>query len=200
MSKRLMVAAVAILLSGLTACKRTDKASAGEAVKSAEVMRQEVTALEDSIDLHWNKMIRSDDEKIDYLNLLLAELDYAGAYDKQQIAELNKMQQSLKSKRFGKEDMGHHERILSYDNATDSLLYRIRLLAYSSTVKEKYPRIDLLLEDIKVKDDSIIFYRADYDKRIKAYNQYLQDHKKTLSKVDPAYDTAAPKRLFQLGS
>jgi hypothetical protein len=199
MSKRLIVAAVAILFSGLTACKRTDKASTGEAVKSADVMRQEVTALEDSIDLHWNKMIRSDDEKIDYLSLLLTELDYAGAYDKRQIAELNQMQKSLKSKRFVKEDMGNHERILSYDNATDSLLYKVRLVAYSSTIKEKFPRIDLLLEDIKVKDDSIIFYRADYDKRVKAYNQYLQDNKKPLSKVDPAYANAAPKPLFQLG-
>lgn len=197
-SKKLALILFTVML--YTACTRTEKPADSRGNESADALVKRTEALQDSIDLYWDKMIRSDDEKIENVKLLLDELAYSKHYDKQKLADMYNLQASMKEKRYNHEDLQTKENVFKYDQVTDSLMAGINQLSETAPNKEKNPRIDLLLSYIRAADDSALLYRVSYDKQVKEFNKYAKENKKQLKKLGQPYASLEQKPMFQLAN
>ncbi len=197
-----MILALAAALggAGLAACK-TDRAKTAANTSPAAVaaVKAQFEVLRDSVDVKWQQMMLSDDQKVGTTRLLLQELAQQRAADQAQVAALTQANARLKPLRYDQTTMAESARIDRYDAAQDSVLHALYLAA-APDGKAPTDQIRDFTEGIQQADQAVVGYRVGYDRAAKAYNDYLQLHREKLATLGGEYAALRPLPLFTLGA
>ncbi|MBC8082645.1 MAG: hypothetical protein H7Z21_05480 [Hymenobacter sp.] len=183
-----------LLVAALAACNRTPKAFDPT---SATAAKQQLTVLRDSVDVRWTQMIASDDAKITATSQMLSELELAPAADKQQLQQLSRANDRLKTLRYQQSTM-QSAYIDRYDAAQDSLLGVLRGLVSRPDGPTPSPTVLNTLDTIGQYDGQVVGFRVQYDRAAKQFNNYLQLHRAELQSLGGKYRQLAPLPLFEL--
>lgn len=199
--KRLIFLALAALLLGggwLTSCK-TDRAKTAANPAAVAAVKAQFGVLRDSVDVHWQQMISSDDQKVGTTRLLLQELAGQRSVDKAQLAALARANDRLRPLRYDQATMAESARIDRYDAAQDSVLHALYPVAAPGG-QAPTEQIKNFTEGIQQADNAVVGYRVGYDRAAKAYNDYLRLHREELSTLGGQYAALQPLPLFTLGA
>ena len=201
MKKRIYLALLGAALT-LPTCKpdtaktATDTAAVRNPASPAEV-RAQFDILRDSADLSWQRMMTSDDKKIDDLRQLLQDLSkYPGA-NQAQLEGLRVARAHLKAQRYSRQSMASSPLIDRYDAAQDSVLKAVYPLAAPGG-NAPSAQVRDYVEAIQQADANVVRYRGHYDRAAKAYNAYLQVHGAELAKLGSKYASLQPLPLFEV--
>ena len=201
MKRLLTLVFLAILGSSwLISCK-TDRSKTAADTSPAAVaaVKAQLAVLRDSVDLKWQQMMTSDDQKVGTTRLLLQELAQQRGVNAAQVAALAHANARLKSLRYDQATMAESARIDRYDTAQDSLLHALYPVAAPD---EKAPTAQIrdFTEGIQQADAAVVGYRVRYDHAAKTYNNYLKLHQEELSTLGGKYADLKPLPLFTLGA
>lgn len=199
--KRLMILALAAVLggAGLAGCKTDGAKTTTTSPAAVAAVKAQLDVLRDSVDVKWQQMMTSDDQKVGTTRLLLQELAGQRSVDKAQVAALTQANARLKPLRYDQATMAESARIDRYDAAQDSLLKALYLVA-APDGNAPTAQIRDFTEGIQQADQAVVGYRVGYDRAAKAYNIYLQLHREELSTLGGKYAALQPLPLFTLGA
>lgn len=179
-----------------TAKTATDTVAAVSPASPAEV-RAQFDILRDSADSNWQRMMRSDDQKLTEVRGLLQDLKKQPRLNAAQVRTLGEQAGRLKPQRYDRQSMASSEIIDQYDAAQDSVLKPlVRLAAPEGNAPTE--RIRDYVEHIMLADANVVSYRAHYDAAAKAYNNYLRLHQTELAQMGDDYARLRPLPLFEL--
>lgn len=176
----------------LGACNRTPKAIDPA---SATAAKQQLAVLRDSVDVRWTEMITSDNAKITATGQILNELERSPTANKQQLQQLARANDQLKTLRYQQLTM-QSSQIDRYDSAQDSILQVLRELATESAASNS--TVMNTLGTIGEYDGQVAGYRVQYDRAAKQFNNYLQLHQANLQSLGGKYKQLAPLPLFEI--
>lgn len=201
MRKSICVALLAATAGSLPACKPDTAKTATQAAANNPASPTEVRAqfdiLRDSADVSWQRMMASDDKKIDDLKVLLQNLSKYPAANQAQLEGLRIARAHLKAQRYDRRSMASSPLIDRYDAAQDSVLKAVYPLAAPGG-NAPLAQVRDYVEAIQQADANVVRYRSHYDYNAKAYNAYLQVHGDELSKMGGAYAGLQPLPLFEV--
>ncbi len=192
---------IVMCLSGLLAfsCKKADRSTTSTANEEpSNALQVQADNLRDSVEVHWVRLIESDDRKLDNVERVLREMSSYPYYDRGRIAELRDLQGRMRQIRYDRQTLASDERIDRYDAASDSLMYGLMQLYRSVDQADKYSSIEALINDIKSADDSTIIYRVHYDKYAKELNEFTSTHNSSLQQMGSPYANIPRQHTFQL--
>jgi septal ring factor EnvC (AmiA/AmiB activator) len=169
-----------------------------ESPASPAAVRAQFDILRDSADVHWTRMMASDDKKLADLRELLQDLSKYPDANQAQLAGLRAARARLPQQRYTRQTMASSPLIDRYDTAQDSVL-KIVLPIAAPDGNAPSERVRDYVEAIQLADANVVGYRAHYDAAAKAYNNYLQVHRDELNKLGGKYANLQPLPLFELG-
>lgn len=176
-------------------CTRPD----GERVlySTEDFVTENYLAYQDSLVHAWNMMISDDNDKLTSLHELLSEMRNAGEVGNAHLLlKFEERLSQLHRIRYTQKSMSNADVIEEYDFASTSLVREILALAESCPAYPTHTRIQQLVEEIRLAEERIENYRADYDDLVTHYNLFLEVNKKHLGQVNR--DSLRKKPLFQL--
>ena len=177
----------------LSSCKQVQKSSVTESSVSSELEKQRL-----QLDSTWNVMFKSDDNKIENLSRLVKELQMIDGSNSQSLLLAEKEIQTIKSHRYDQKTMSVSKNIDLYDSVTNRVIQKIRNETNQNPNAIKYQIVNQLISEIQQADDSILFYRKEYDRTVDSYNSFLKTRKKDLKKSGINVDTMKPYPVFRL--
>ncbi len=177
----------------LSSCKQVQKSSVTESSVSSELEKQRL-----QLDSTWNVMFKSDDNKIENLNRLVKELQMIDGSNSESLLLAEKEIQTIKSHRYDQKTMSVSKNIDLYDSVTNRVIQKIRNETNQNPNAIKYQIVNQLISEIQQADDSILFYRKEYDRTVDSYNSFLKTRKKDLKKSGINVDTMKPYPVFRL--
>ena len=202
--RRFFVLFGAVLLSGgafLSGCK-TDgggKTAATSNPASVAAVRAQFDVLRDSVDVKWQQMMGSDDQKVGTTRLLLQELSGQRGVSAAQVAALTQANARLKTLRYDQATMAESARIDRYDAAQDSVL---KALYETAAPGGNAPTTQIrdFTEGIAQADAAVVGHRVAYDRAARICNNYLQLHREELNTLGGKYAALRPLPLFTIGA
>ena len=150
------------------------------------------------LDSTWNVMFKSDDNKIDNLNRLVKELQMIDGSNSESLLLAEKEIQTIKSHRYDQKTMSVSRNIDLYDSVTNRVIQKLRNETNQNPNAIKYQIVNQLISEIQQADDSILFYRKEYDRTVDSYNSFLKTRKKDLKKSGINVDSMKPYPVFRL--
>jgi hypothetical protein len=175
--------------------KTTTEAAAANPASPAAVQAQ-FGILRDSAESSWQRMMRSDDQKLTDVRALLQDLEKQPRLNAA-FGPLRKQATRLRSLRYDRQSMASSALIDRYDAAQDSVLKPLLQLA-APDGNAPTEAIRDYVEHIMKADADVLGYRARYDAAAKAYNAYLRVHEAEFSKMGGNYARLQPLPLFEL--
>jgi hypothetical protein len=193
---RLYYLPFALLLTVAGCTSSGDKPAETVVVKPADpaTLQREYTALRDTVDGRWAKMMASDDEKIFFQKRILQEVSYIPSADQALVKRLDVANERLKTRRYEQQTMVS-DSIDAYDSLQVAILVPVRELASKYADPEKHHVLGELIEAIQQHDDMVVRYRGLYDQAARAYNAWLQQHE---GQLPPTVKGTKPLPLFSL--
>lgn len=187
---------IILLLSiafALSSCKQVQKSSVAESSVSKELENQKM-----QLDSTWNVMFQSDDNKIENLNRLVKELQMIDGSNSGLLTLAEKEIQSIKGFRYDQNSMRISRSIDIYDSVTNVVIQKLRNETNQNPNAIKYQIVNQLISEIQLADDSILFYRKEYDRTVDSYNNFLKTRNKDLKKSGINVDSLKPYPVFRL--
>jgi len=173
----------------------TDKKGSKDTQKTA----LEYQSLQDSVNVSWQNMIKSDDQKISDIKRLLDEVSYTKKYNLFLHDSLLQLHKTLSLKRYTQRSMSESKLIDAYDNATDSIVKGVFRLVKTTPSIAQYPMAVNLMEEIIAADNNVVIYRVKYDNWAKTYNIFVNRNKEKLTKINST-PLVEKYPLFTLGN
>jgi len=149
------------------------------------------------IDSTWSNMIESDDSKIENLNRLTKELQLINGGNEAALVEIQKKVSGLATYRYDRISLSKPNAIDRYDSATNVIISEIKREATANPNAIRYQIINQLLSEIQNADDSVLFYRKDYDRTIDVYNAFLKKNTRDLKRSYPEFDSLRTYPVFR---
>jgi hypothetical protein len=177
----------------LSSCKQAQKSSVTETTISKELENQTF-----QLDSTWNVMFQSDDNKIENLSRLIKELQMIDGINSGLLTLSEKEIQSIKGFRYDQNSMRISRNIDIYDSVTNGVIQKLRNETNQNPNAIKYQIVNQLMTEIQQADDSILFYRKEYDRTVDSYNSFLKTRKKDLKKSGINVDSMKPYPVFRL--
>ena len=177
----------------LSSCKQVQKSSVTETTISKELENQTF-----QLDSTWNVMFQSDDNKIENLSRLIKELQMIDGINSGLLTLSEKEIQSIKGFRYDQNSMRISRNIDIYDSVTNGVIQKLRNETNQNPNAIKYQIVNQLMTEIQQADDSILFYRKEYDRTVDSYNSFLKTRKKDLKKSGINVDSMKPYPVFRL--
>ncbi len=187
---------IILLLSiafAISSCKQVQKSSVAESSVSKELENQKM-----QLDSTWNVMFQSDDNKIENLNRLVKELQMIDGSNSGLLTLAEKEIQSIKGFRYDQNSMRISRSIDIYDSVTNVVIQKLRNETNQNPNAIKYQIVNQLISEIQLADDSILFYRKEYDRTVDSYNNFLKTRNKDLKKSGINVDSLKPYPVFRL--
>lgn len=189
-----------VLLLGIAAsCKRDSTKTAGINPATAAAARMQLDILRDSVEVKWQAMTESDDQKLAITRLLLRELHGQPGRPEAQLKALEQANARLKTRRYNQATMSSSALIDSYDTAQDSLLNALYPVA-APNGGAPTENARNFVEGIQQLDAGVVGFRVQYDDAAKRYNNYLQLHGAELQSLGGKYAGLKPMALFTIGA
>lgn len=177
---------------GAVSCKENPKAD----TKDSRV--EQFFNYENRADTCWNAMMYSDDSKIENMKRLIKELQLIEGSDEAQLSRILNRIDSLRLIRYDRLGVKNSSLIDQYDNQTNVVLSEVRKLVTANPNASKYQLINQLSSEISLADDSVLFYRKDYDKALDSIRYFKTKHGKALKKQIPNLDSLGNFPQFRL--
>lgn len=166
---------------------------------SPDSLKKRIDVVRDSMNTSWNKMIASDDQKIQDLKRLLQEITYTKAYDPGKVEKLSILADSVKSVRYTQDSMTSSQ-IDQYDAATEKLIKQTFLLVENTPEMASHTITETLKNDIMKAESEVVNQRVLYDRWAKEYNDLLDGQGNTLQQLGEPYSSYTKKPIFELPS
>ena len=152
-------------------------------------------SLQDSMLQSWNIMINDDNQKIKAMHNLLHELMATSSNNdlhgyEEQLGHLIVL-------RYNQQSMANEDLIEEYDFASNVLVTELISLAESKRQFAYNTTLQKLVEEIRIADQRVNFYREDYDAITSKYNSFLQNNRSYLIEISQK-DSLQLKPLFQM--
>jgi len=173
---------IPLMIFGIVSCKEAKK---GGKSQNDQFIIGQYQAVNDSVAVAWNEMIKDDNEKLELLKRLLLEVSYTKIYDQSEFGRLDQLITSLKAMRYDQKTMASSELIDQYDSATIQVSYLVTEFAKNNSLYDQRPLMKELVNDISEKNNMIIIYRVHYDNFVKERNTYINDYKNVLKAYLP---------------
>ncbi|MEJ7644101.1 MAG: LemA family protein [Chryseolinea sp.] len=167
-------------------------AAKGDLVKGSYI------AYQDSLVDCWNIMISDDNHKIIAMQNLLQELMATSGGNAEQLERFAEQLDQLRRIRYTQNSMANSDVIEEYDFATTSLVQELVALAESRTDFGHNLNLQKLVDEIRLADERVNNYRAEYDEIVSKYNHFIALNKPYLR--DISRDSLKQKHLFQMVS
>ena len=177
----------------ISSCKQVKKSSGSDSSVSKELEKQIF-----QLDSTWNIMFKSDDNKIENMSRLVKELQMIDGVNSKALKSAESEVLGLKEKRYDKISMRLSRNIDLYDSVTNQVLKNLRNETNQNPNAVKYQIVNQLMSEIQLADDSILFYRKEYDRTVDAYNNFLKTRRKDLEKSGINVDSMKPYPVFRL--
>lgn len=155
-------------------------------------------AYQDSLVQAWNMMMSDDDEKFASLHELLTRLQAQGAASPLSLTRFEERLAQLHRIRYTQKSMGNADVIEEYDFASTSLVREIVTLAESTAAFQTDIQLQQLVDRIRLAEERVENYRADYDDLVLHYNTFLDLNQQHLGQV--GRDSIRKKARFTLVS
>ena len=130
----------------------------------------------------WQAMITSDNNKISNMKRLVVELGNISEKQSQNMVQTDTLINKLLTVRYDRETMKTSGLIDQYDSVTNRAIFALRQEIQTNPEAVKYQIISQLASEIQQADDSILYFRKEYDRKIDAYNLYVKKNKKEITK------------------
>ena len=189
-----LVLLIAISLSAGACSDRSSQES--PTVASEALITGNYLEYEDSLRNAWTAMMHDDDQKLDAMQRLLAEL--RGTANAADLDVYGDQLTQLKKIRYTRKSMRNADVIEEYDFASVALVREIVNAAEVSPGYATNKSVQALVEDIRLAEERIDNYRADYDDLVNHYNAFIEVNKVYLGK--PYRDSLEKKPMFQIVS
>jgi len=187
---------IIILIGAFVQCKPKQQTQTGEV--NADSLQLQLNALNDSLQISWDAMINSDNQKIRQMDALLKDLSQTCKYDKSTYNQITEEQKMLVAKRYTSPDVLTNEQIDEYDSATDTLLSNLRTFYKANQIKQCCVTCDSLLSDVENLHGEVVMYRIRYDNHAKEFNVLITQQKDVLAQLKPEYRNLKPRQLFSI--
>ncbi|MCC3159445.1 LemA family protein [Hymenobacter sp. 15J16-1T3B] len=184
-----------LVLLAAASCRKTGDNVVVDPTSPAAAQAQ-LAVLRDTVNVRWQRMIDSDNQKLVATTAVLQTLKQLPGTDKTQADQLRAANDQLLGLRYDQKTMAESAKIDAYDNAQTQVLNAVYDLARPQL--ERSQDVQALTETIKEADSQVIGFRVRYDQAAKKYNQYLQLHGATLKKAGRKYSNLQPLPLFEL--
>ena len=169
-----------------------------KSVSKDDVVKNYYEAYQDSLVECWNIMISDDNHKIVAMRNLLQELKSTTGEDHEQLERFEEQLDQLTRLRYTQKSMANSDVIEEYDFATTSLVQELISLAESKTDFGHNVTLQKLVDDIRLADERVNNYRAEYDEIVSKYNHFVAMNKPYLTGI--SRDSLKQKHLFQMVS
>ncbi len=153
--------------------------------------------LQDSMLQSWNIMINDDNQKIKAMHDLLHELMITAPQNSYQLNVYEEQLDHLSQLRYNRTSMADEDLIEEYDFASNLLVSELISLAESKTEFAYSAALQRLVENIRIADQRVNNYRAEYDAITTKYNAFLESNKYYLKEFSLT-DSLEMKPLFQM--
>lgn len=183
---------LAVSFSGLS-CKQDQKA--GETIDPLVVGFERFVSKTDTA---WEKMMASDNQKIDNMRRLVEELILIDGSDETQLKELKTKIEDLPTIRYNRLDMKESTKIDRYDAATNEAIAQIRQAISANPNAMKYQIVNQLMAEVGLADDSVLVFRKEYDRALDSLQVFRKKNRKKLKKILPATDSLPEFPRFRL--
>jgi hypothetical protein len=154
-------------------------------------------SLHDSVLQSWNVMINDDNQKIKAMHNLLHELMISSSNQDEQLHAYEEQLEHLIDLRYTQQSMADEDLIEEYDFASNLLVTELITQAESKTEFAYNPILQKLVEEIRVADQRVTFYREEYDAITFKYNVFLEKNRSYVSEITQK-DSIALRPLFQM--
>jgi hypothetical protein len=142
--------------------------------------------------------MKSDDNKIENMDRLVKELLMIDGANSESLKSTETAVQKLTENRYDQNSMKFSRNIDLYDSVTNQVIQKLRNETNSNPNAIKYQIVNQLLSEIQMADDSILFYRKEYDRKVDQFNNFLKTRKKDLKKSGVNVDSIKPYPVFRL--
>lgn len=170
----------------------------GPKTETTDPRVEQFFSYENRADTCWANMIYSDDLKIQNMKRIVTELQLIEGSDEAQLARLLSRIDSLQIFRYNRMDLRNSTLIDQYDNQTNLVIADVRKAVAANPNASKYQLINQLSSEITLADDSVLFYRKDYDKAIDSLRYFKSKYGKSLRKQIPNLDSLTNFPQFRL--
>lgn len=156
-------------------------------------------AYQDSLLHAWNMMMSDDNEKLSVLHALVTELRTDTREQNQDMLKrFDERLTQLQRIRYTQKSMANADVIEEYDFACTSLVREILSMAEASTAYAENVKLQQLVDHVRLAEERVENYRADYDDLVSHYNAFLDDNKRLLVQINR--DSLKKKPRFELVS
>ncbi|MDN5201129.1 hypothetical protein QQ008_07145 [Fulvivirgaceae bacterium BMA10] len=179
----------------ISSCGKKNNTSKAQDEFLADSLRAYINQLNDSIEYAWQVMIEDDDEKISTMKRLLDEVSYTNSYNKETFDSLTAGLEKLRSTRYDINSMIDSKKIDEYDLSANELSNAVIQFAHDHPKFEEYGQMEEFIQEIIDANDRVFHMRNKYDDAASAYNQFIKENRKILSRFNIE---ASEKPLFAL--
>jgi hypothetical protein len=197
---RIPIGILALLLLSLTGwrCSR-ERGDGKTAYTEEDFVTGNYLDYQDSLVHAWNMMMSDDNDKLSALQQLLVELHKVDPAENQnQLSRFENRLDQLHRIRYTQKSMSNNDVIEEYDFASTALVREILSEAELSTGYADNILLQHLVEQIRMAEERIENYRADYDDLVTHYNTFLEVNKTFLGEM--GRDSVKKKPRFELVS
>lgn len=171
-----------------------------DAFAEEDFVTENFLAYQDSLMHAWNMMMSDDNEKLEALHDLLAQLRTVDhAINQYTLARLEDRLTQLHRIRYTQKSMANPDVIEEYDFASAALIREILSAAEMSTSYAQDLRLQQLVDQVRLAEERVANYRADYDDLVGHYNVFLDANKANLVQ-QMSKDSLRKKTRFELVS
>jgi hypothetical protein len=154
-------------------------------------------SLQDSMLTSWNIMINDDNQKIKAMHNLLHELIVTSSNENNEFQAYEEQLNHLLQLRYDQHSLANEDLIEEYDFASNLLVTELISQAESKPEFGYNTTLQKLVEQIRIADQRVNFYREEYDAIASRYNTFLQKNRIYLDEVTQK-DSLELKPLFQM--
>lgn len=146
----------------------------------------------------WNVMMISDDGKIQNMERLASELLLIDGSDSVAISGIRAGISNLKQGRYSKFSIRHSGSIDAYDSISTGLISGLKKEVSRNPKSIEFQIVNQLVQEISQADDSVLFYRKEYDRFADRLNLMLKKNGRRLKSEIKGLDTVSSFPVFRL--
>ena len=169
-------------------------------VEQFDSLRTTYYQLNDSLNYAWSSLKESDEQKLQFLDQLLAEFDNQNLVDSDTLASLRQLVDQLREISFDSVTIANARQIVQYDSLTVLVSDSLLSITDQVAVGEISPKILYLTDKIISENSSITLYRLHYDNISQNFNQFIEQHKGLMSSLDSTNLPVFNRPMFKLVS
>lgn len=147
----------------------------------------------------WTRMMNSDRTKFDNMRRLVSELKLVDGSDHEALDRIVLKINTIDSVRYTRAGISDSKAIDRFDAVTNDIWSALRSEVTKTEKASAFQIIsNILIPEIQQADDSVLFYRKDYDRSVDSLNLFLKQNRKALRKEVPGVDTLKPLPVFRM--